>query len=168
MTEDLYKDIYNKALDIISRREHSSKEVMEKLARKYTSEDHINSTIEKLISNNLVNDTRFAEMYVLSRKKKGFGPKKIAYELAVKGVKDSFANEAIINEGGWIESAKNVFLKKFKDGPSKVFLKMFPMVQCARVLEGCRSSCVDRQTVGGLCRFSSLKCGEKGEGIPPK
>ena len=64
---------------------------------------------------------RFAEMYVLSRKKKGFGPKKIAYELAVKGVKDSFANEAIINEGGWIESAKNVFLKKFKEGPSKDF-----------------------------------------------
>ena len=121
MTEDLYKDIYNKALDIISRREHSSKEVMEKLARKFTSKDLINSTIEKLISNNLVNDTRFAEMYVRSRKKKGFGPKKIAYELAVKGVKDSFANEAIINEGGWIESAKNVFLKKFKDGPSKDF-----------------------------------------------
>ena len=76
MTEDLYKDIYNKALDIISRREHSSKEVIEKLARKFTSEDLINSTIEKLISNNLINDTRFAEMYVRSRKKKGFGPKK--------------------------------------------------------------------------------------------
>ena len=60
MTEDLYKDIYNKALDIISRREHSSKEVMEKLARKYRSEDHINSTIEKLISNYLVNDTKIA------------------------------------------------------------------------------------------------------------
>ena len=48
MTEDLYKDIYNKALDIISRREHSSKEVIEKLARKFTSEDLINSTIENI------------------------------------------------------------------------------------------------------------------------
>ena len=121
MTEDLYRNIYNKALDIISRREHSSKEVRDKLARKFNSDDLIESAIENLITNNLINDIRFAEMYVLSRKKKGFGPKRIAYELSSKGVKDSLSNEAIINEGGWLESAQNVFAKKFKEGPSSDF-----------------------------------------------
>tara|TARA_B100000900_G_scaffold281294_1_gene240640 strand:- start:78 stop:530 length:453 start_codon:yes stop_codon:yes gene_type:complete len=121
MSEDLYRNIYNKALDIISRREHSSKEVRDKLARKFNSDDLIESAIENLITNNLINDIRFAEMYVLSRKKKGFGPKRIAYELSSKGVKDSLSNEAIINEGGWLESAQNVFAKKFKEGPSSDF-----------------------------------------------
>lgn len=121
MSEDLYRNIYNKALDIISRREHSSKEVRDKLARKFNSDDLIESAIENLITNNLINDNRFAEMYVLSRKKKGFGPKRIAYELSSKGVKDSLSNEAIINEGGWLESAQNVFAKKFKEGPSSDF-----------------------------------------------
>ena len=121
MSEDLYRNIYNKALDIISRREHSSKEVRDKLARKFNSDDLIESAIENLITNNLINDIRFAEMYVLSRKKKGFGPKRIAYELSSKGVKDSLSNKAIINEGGWLESAQNVFAKKFKEGPSSDF-----------------------------------------------
>jgi regulatory protein len=121
MSEDLYRNIYNKALDIISRREHSSKEVRDKLARKFNSDDLIESAVENLITNNLINDIRFAEMYVLSRKKKGFGPKRIAYELSSKGVKDSLSNEAIINEGGWLESAQNVFAKKFKEGPSSDF-----------------------------------------------
>jgi regulatory protein len=121
MSEDLYRNIYNKALDIISRREHSSKEVRDKLARKFNSDDLIESAIENLITNNLINDIRFAEMYVLSRKKKGFGPKRIAYELSSKGVKDSLSNEAIINEGGWLESAQIVFAKKFKEGPSSDF-----------------------------------------------
>jgi len=121
MNEDLFREIYNKALDIISRREHSSREVKDKLSRRFNAEDLIDSAIEKLLANNLINDVRFAEMYVLSRKKKGFGPKRIAYELSSKGVKDSLSNEAIIKEGGWLESAKNVFAKKFKEGPSSNF-----------------------------------------------
>ena len=62
MSENLHSDIYNKALDIISRREHSIKEVNDKLTKKFNADEIIESVIEKLISNNLINDSRCAEM----------------------------------------------------------------------------------------------------------
>jgi len=37
MTEEIISDIYNKALDIISRREHSEKELENKLLKKFDS-----------------------------------------------------------------------------------------------------------------------------------
>ena len=39
MSDNLHSDIYNKALDIISRREHSVKEVLNKLTRKFDADD---------------------------------------------------------------------------------------------------------------------------------
>ena len=78
----------------------------------------IESVIEKLSDNNLVNNTRYAEAYVSARKRKGFGPKKIAFELSSKGVDESVTNSVIIEEGDWESAAKLAFLKKFKDGPS--------------------------------------------------
>jgi regulatory protein len=76
MPEELYNLIYNKALDLISRREHSLKEIKDKLRLRYNEADTVEEVVDKLISNNLVNNLRFTEFYVISRKRKGFGPKK--------------------------------------------------------------------------------------------
>jgi hypothetical protein len=57
MSDNLHSDIYNKALDIISRREQSGKEVLNKLTRKFDADEVVESVIEKLISNNLINDS---------------------------------------------------------------------------------------------------------------
>ena len=72
--------IYNKALDILSRREHSEKELIQKLKNKFEEHDLIHEVTSKLINKNLLNDLRFAEAYTVSRKRKGFGPKKISFE----------------------------------------------------------------------------------------
>ena len=115
MPDDQFNIIYNKSLDLLSRREHSRKEIKEKLLLRYENTEQINVVLEKLVSNNLINDSRFAEAYVLNRKRKGFGPKKIIFELISKGVKESIANEVIEIEGGWIEAARSAFKKKYKD-----------------------------------------------------
>jgi regulatory protein len=115
MPDDQFNIIYNKSLDLLSRREHSRKEIKEKLLLRYENTEHINVVLEKLVSNNLINDSRFAEAYVLNRKRKGFGPKKIIFELISKGVKESIANEVVEIEGGWIEAARSAFKKKYKD-----------------------------------------------------
>ena len=117
MSEEQFTSIYNKALDLISRREHSKKEIRDKLLIRFDDKDVINSVINKLNSNNLIDDYRFAELYVISRKRKGVGPKKIAFELLGKGINDSVSKEIISNEGGWNQAAKKVFTKKFKEGP---------------------------------------------------
>jgi len=118
MSDDIFNAVYNKALDLLSRREHSSKEIREKLILRFDDKVIINSVITKLEENNLINDTRFAEAYVSSRKRKGFGPKKITFELLSKGVSESVANRMIDEEGGWKRAAKLAFTKKFKNGLS--------------------------------------------------
>ena len=121
MNDDAYKAIYNKALDIISRREHSQKELTDKLVKKYDFSELVNSVIHNLIEKNLLNDFRFSQSYVIARKSKGFGPKKIGYELVFRGVNENTASEVIDAEGGWNEAALKAFNKKFKAGIGKDF-----------------------------------------------
>tara|TARA_B100001027_G_scaffold97613_1_gene67010 strand:- start:132 stop:584 length:453 start_codon:yes stop_codon:yes gene_type:complete len=125
MTDELFNFVYNKSLDLLSRREHSTKEIKEKLLSRFNNEKLINNVIVKLKENNLVNDHRFAEAYVIARKRKGFGPKKISFELIGKGIKESISKNIIDEEGDWEKVAKLAFNKKFKDGLSKDQKKKF-------------------------------------------
>ena len=56
MNDDAYKAIYNKALDIISRREHSQKELSDKLIKKFNIPELVDSVIHGLLEKNLLND----------------------------------------------------------------------------------------------------------------
>jgi regulatory protein len=124
MSDDALKAIYNKALDIISRREHSQKELTGKLLNKFSEEELVESVINSLVKKNLLNDFRYTEAYVVSRKRKGFGPKKIIYELIARGVMENIAYEAIENEGGWKDAALKAFNKKFKKGKAMGFKEL--------------------------------------------
>ena len=73
---------------------------------------------EIFLENNLLNDFRYAEAYVEARKRKGFGPKKIKFELLSKGIDESDIHKVLKEEGGWKKAAKKAFDKKFKNGPS--------------------------------------------------
>ena len=124
MTDEIFSLIYNKALDIISRREHSEKEIREKLYKKFNDHKVSELVITSLIEKGLVNDYRFAEMYIIARKRKGFGPKKIAYELLAKGVSDDISSQALNEEGGWRIAALNAFNKKYKNGKADNFKEL--------------------------------------------
>ena len=71
--DEFFNLIYNKSLDLLSRREHSKNEIKEKLRLRFNEREIINNVLTKLSENNLVNDKRFTEAYVTSRKRKGFG-----------------------------------------------------------------------------------------------
>ena len=119
MSSEFLSLIYNKALDILSRREHSAHELKLKLHKKFEAISEIEEVITKLESNNLLNDFRFAETYARIRMRKGFGPNKIHYELKNKGIKESISNEIISAEDGWGDAALQAFKKKYKDGISE-------------------------------------------------
>jgi len=119
MNSELLSSIYNKALDILSRREHSASELKLKLLKKFEAISEIETVIVRLEKNNLLNDFRFAETYIRIRKRKGFGPKKICYELINKGIKESISNELISTEGDWGDVALKAFKKKYKNGISE-------------------------------------------------
>ena len=131
MTSEAFTVIYNKALDLVSRREHSQYELIQKLNKRFPETmPIIEKVVKKLAVNNILNDERFAEMYLNSRARKGFGPKKIEMELNFKKVDSSFIAIAIAEYESWTENAQNELLKKFKgikptDYNSKMKQKQF-------------------------------------------
>ena len=116
--------VYNKALDLLSRREHSRKELYIKLTKRFDCKDEINLTLDQLEENNLLCDSRFTEEYVHSRRRKGFGPVKISMELEKKGVKDSLISSEIDKFNDWDKLAELSFKKRFPDGTSKNFKEL--------------------------------------------
>jgi len=131
MTSETFALIYNKALDLVSRREHSCYELIQKLNKRFPETmPIIEDVVQKLVTNNILNDERFAEMYLNSRARKGFGPKKIEMELHSKKIDSSFIATAIAEYDNWAENAENELLKKFKgikpnDFNSKMKQKQF-------------------------------------------
>ena len=139
-------EIYNKALDLLSRREHSRNELYLKLTKRFESKENINLTLDRLEENNLLSDSRFAEEYVQARRRKGFGPIKITVELQNRGVNESLIFNEIQRFDDWVSLARKSFKKKFPNGPSsdlkelqkqKIFLvnKGFSFNEIESVLE---------------------------------
>ena len=74
------------AMDLLSRREHSTYELTQKLKKRNFDIDAIEATLDGLRQENLLSDSRFIESIVNSRVNAGFGPFKILYELRQKGI----------------------------------------------------------------------------------
>ena len=131
MTSEAFIVIYNKALDLVSRREHSRHELKQKLNKRFPETmPIIEEALDKLAINNILDDERFAEMYLNSRARKGFGPKKIEMELYSKKVDSMLIDNAIEAYESWAENAENELKKKFKgveptDYNSKMKQKQF-------------------------------------------
>ena len=116
MSTEAFIIVYNKALDLVSRREHSRHELMQKLDKRYpNSTPIIEDALDKLETNKILDDERFAEMYLNSRARKGFGPKKIEMELHSKKVDSFFISNAVEAYESWLENAQRELKKKFKD-----------------------------------------------------
>lgn len=123
---DESKAIRIKIMDFLSRREHSSKEIYQKMSRRVESKDMLAEEINRLISDGLISDERFAESYLQSRKNRGFGPLRIRNELAQRGVKESIFY-FIQSEIDWSEYAFNALEKKInrkKPDDMKAILKL--------------------------------------------
>ncbi len=111
ITED---KIRFKILDLLSRREHSFKEVIYKLKDRVDCEEKLFEELTKLQNENLQSDERFAESYTRSRSIKGFGPEKISFELKSRGIKKSLINKIVYSdEFNWMEIIKKELNKKF-------------------------------------------------------
>ena len=110
------------ALASLSMREHSIKELTDKLNRKEYQTDSIELVIKECIDFNYLNDQRFSEIYWRSRARKGFGPNKILIELKHKGIESEMAQQASQqDELDFDEVIKRVYNKKFKQTVIKDF-----------------------------------------------
>ena len=108
------KAIRLKIMDFLSRREHSSKEIYQKMSRKVESKEMLLESIKELERDGLLSDERFAESYFQSRKRRGFGPLRIKSELIQRGVKENLFY-SLEKEIDWSSNAL-VALKKKLNG----------------------------------------------------
>ena len=113
---------WNKALELLSRREHSVYELKQKLKIKINDLqiDEVDEVIEKLKNQNLLSDQRFALAVIKQKSSQGYGPKFIELYLKNKFVSsnDYDIYEQNIN---WVEICVNQIAKKIRS--SSVSLK---------------------------------------------
>jgi len=109
---------YSAAVGLLTRREHSARELALKLhARGYT-EAVIEPVLARLAAERLQSDERYAEIYLFQRSEKGYGPQRISAELRERGIDDSLISAAMRRavdeeEIDWFERAAAVYARKF-------------------------------------------------------
>ncbi len=102
------------AMDYLSRREHATHELFQKLLQKEYDSDEISEALARLADQGLLSDERFTEAFINQRINRGSGPLKIRAELRQKGVSDAMI-ETFLNERDvrWRECALAVRIKKY-------------------------------------------------------
>jgi regulatory protein len=109
-----------RALNYLSRREHSRYELQRKLAAFAEEGDDNTEEVSALLDDfqkrGWLSDERFAEQVVHARKSR-FGSMKIAHELREKGVDDGLVANAVDGVDDF-QNAKNVWQKKFGIAPA--------------------------------------------------
>ena len=117
MKEVSSKDIRLAAMDLLARREHSRRELLQKLSRRFPNEaERVGVEVCQLTAEGLQNDSRLAEAFTRARTSRGQGPSKIRMELKGKGVTDADILLAFEEaEVDWFALASEVVLKKFGD-----------------------------------------------------
>ncbi len=119
-----FKSLYAAALAYLARREHSQWQLRQKLLVKFPQERAlINQVIELLAQENYQSDARFADAYLYYRVQKGYGPKKIAYELTARGIQTVECDSAFARgDYDWKQLQEQARVKKFGTTPPTEFL----------------------------------------------
>lgn len=106
-----------RALGLLTRREHSRRELERKLASRGVDAGEAKAAVERLASEGWQDDRRFAELLVRSRAGSGYGPLRIRAELATHGLdRDAIAAAMDTFDGDWTETACDLVRRRF--GPA--------------------------------------------------
>lgn len=102
------------AMNLLARREHSSRELKRKLKVRGMEGAAVDQALAALQEERLLSDERFVEMLVHSRISKGQGPLRIQAELREHGVSDDLVSAAVdVNDPQWHDKIKEVRHKRF-------------------------------------------------------
>lgn len=80
---------YNKALGLLARREHSRRELRQKLDRSGYAGDEATDALDRLGEQHYQDDDRFAEALIRNRSTQGYGPMRLRAELKSHGLSDA-------------------------------------------------------------------------------
>ena len=101
-------------MNLLSRREHSASELLQKLLQRGYEHDDILAAIEQLQADNLQSDSRFTESFVNQRVNAGYGPVKIQHELRHRGVASELVDNYLDKfDGEWQQRMLDLKIRKF-------------------------------------------------------
>ncbi|WP_331346088.1 regulatory protein RecX [Cellvibrio sp. UBA7661] len=112
-------DVRLGAMNFLALREHSIKELTDKLVRKYGQSEHIEKAIAELAEQGLQSDERFAEAFIRMRQRQGKGSSLIKMELRERGISSCLV-DTLIDERDtmWTKLAREVRSKRFTELPA--------------------------------------------------
>lgn len=103
-----------RALGLLTRREHSRKELQRKLTSRGMDAGEVETAVETLSGLGWQDDARFAESLVRSRAGSGYGPIRLRAELATHGLDSEAIARALDSyEGDWLENARDLVRRRF-------------------------------------------------------
>ncbi|MCK5191788.1 MAG: regulatory protein RecX [Methylococcales bacterium] len=116
MNAESQKNIRDICVRLLSRREHSQQELLDKLVIKGFDRTEAQLIVDDLASQGWQSNQRFAESYSRYRIKKGYGPIKIICELQQRGIEDCDLDAVLIDiADSWNELLDQVYAKKYPD-----------------------------------------------------
>ena len=111
------RSVYDKALGLLARREHSARELKTKLAARGHKADEAAPAIEQLKERQYQSDDRFAVSLARRRAAQGYGPRRIQAELKSHGMTDAAIREAVAEvDVDWTTVASAQMRRRFGSG----------------------------------------------------
>ena len=102
-----------RALGLLTRREHSRRELARKLTSKGVEPDQARTVVDTLTASGWQDDARFAELLVRSRASAGHGPVRIRAELGTHALDGEIIAAAMETfDGDWAENARDIVRRR--------------------------------------------------------
>ena len=116
---------YQQALGLLVRREHSQRELKQKLKFCGKEAEEIDLALESLSRQDFQNDERFAFALARSRQSAGYGPQRIRAEMQQHSLGSELIDQAVSAlECDWLEMAHGLverrYLRKIQQDPNQV------------------------------------------------
>ena len=105
-------------MDLLARREHSRRELRQKLVQRFADCGRIDLELDRLREERLQSDERFAESYLYSRAQRLYGPVRIKAELRERGINDEIIAAVFAQaEIDWAANLRKLETGKFGRKP---------------------------------------------------
>ena len=116
------RSVYDKALGLLARREHSARELKTKIAQRGHDAGEADAAIDRLQGQHYQDDGRFAGALARRRAAQGYGPRRIAAELKTHGLDDAAIRIAIATvEADWPSMASSQLRRHYGDAVAASF-----------------------------------------------
>jgi regulatory protein len=106
------------ALSFLARREHSAKELAQKLKLRGAADELAERVVAELESLGFQDERRFVESFIRARAERGMGPVRIRFELKARGVACDLIEQVLAELSiDWEQALREVYRRKYQDLP---------------------------------------------------